>query len=76
MHRSALRISSKHCSENSIPDLRRDTVISVREFVVVEVMLQQGSRKKHGIVMGAIMDRQIPGVGDENAGQNRASAVR
>jgi hypothetical protein len=48
--------SSKHCSENTIPKLCRDTVVSVREPVVVEVMFQQGGRENCRIVMGAIVD--------------------
>jgi hypothetical protein len=36
---SARRASSEHRSENTVPNLRRDTVISVRKFVMLEVML-------------------------------------
>ncbi len=56
-----------------IPQLRRDTVVSVCKPVMVEVMFQQGSRENSWIVMGAIMDKQVPGVGDEGSGQNDAS---
>jgi hypothetical protein len=31
-------------SENTIPQLCRDAVVSVRKFMMVEVMLQKGSR--------------------------------
>src|ERR1700730_14601530 len=49
--------SSEHCSENTIPQPRGDTVVSGRKLVMVEVMLQQGSRDKCRIVMGAIVDK-------------------
>src|SRR4051794_35635239 len=68
--------SSKHCSENTIPKTARDTVVSVRKLVMVEVMLQHGGRQNCGIVMGAIMDQQIPGIGNENAGHHSASHDR
>jgi voltage-gated chloride channel len=51
------RTSSKRRSEKTIPNLRRDTVVSASKFVMVEVMLQQGSRKNCGIAVGAIMDK-------------------
>jgi hypothetical protein len=35
---------------------------------MIEMMPQQRGRKNTGIVVGTMMDRQIPGVGDENAG--------
>lgn len=66
--------SSKHRAENTIPKLCRHTVVAIRKPVMVTVMLQQGSRKNCGILMGAIMDKQIPGVSDESAGQNGASS--
>jgi hypothetical protein len=40
---------------------------------MVEVMFQQGSWEDCRIMMGAIVDIQIPGVSDESAGQNSAS---
>jgi hypothetical protein len=65
--------ASKHRSENTIPKLCGDTVVSPRKLVVVEVMFQQGSRENCRIVMSAIVDGQIPGVSDESAGQEGAA---
>jgi hypothetical protein len=64
---------SKHCSENTIPKSCGDTEISVRKPVMVEMMLQQGSREKRRFMMNAIVGKQIKGVGDEASRQNRAS---
>jgi hypothetical protein len=47
--------SPKRRSENTIPERGRDTKISSRKFVMVEVMSEQGSRKEGGMVMDAIM---------------------
>jgi hypothetical protein len=65
--------SSKHRSEDTIPNFCGDTVASSRKLVMVEVMFQQGSWEDCRIMMSAIVDRQIPGVSDESAGQNGAS---
>ena len=40
---------------------------------MVEVVFQQGSSEDCPIMIGAIVDRQIPVVSDESAGQNGAS---
>jgi hypothetical protein len=71
--RASRFVSSKHRSENTIPKLCGDTVVSPREPVMIEVMFQQGSWEDCRIVMGAIMDGQIPGVSDQGAGQEGAS---
>ena len=65
--------SAQHRSEHTIPTLCRDAVVAARKSVMVAMMLQQGRRQKRGIVMGTMMDMQIPGVGDENASQKGAS---
>jgi hypothetical protein len=49
--------SSKHRSENTIPELGGDTEISVREPVMVEVMFQQRRRQNCRILMRAIVDK-------------------
>ena len=64
---------SKHRSEGAIPHFRGDAVVPVRELVMVEVMFQQRSRQNRGIVMHAKMHKQIPAVGDENAGHHSSS---
>jgi hypothetical protein len=48
--------SPKFRSENAIPNLRRDTEISTGKSVMVEMMFQQRSRKRSGIMMSAMMD--------------------
>jgi hypothetical protein len=65
--------SSKHRSENTISNFCGDTVVSSRKLVMVEVVFQQGSSEDCPIMIGAIVDRQIPVVSDESAGQNGAS---
>jgi hypothetical protein len=70
----AVRLAApKHRSENTVPKLCGDTVVSPRKLVIVEVMFQQGSWENCLIVMSAIVDRQIPGVSDEHADQENAT---